>query len=113
MNDENAPFKEWLADFSQFVDEAAQKCAPKQRKWTRFRTQTIRRWLVNGLSELYETAIQYSKKRISSKEREKWSRLAAYIAQTINTVLNAYDEVKIEKAIYDLKEYVRKNVEAT
>ena len=44
-------------------------------------------------------------------QRERWSRLSAYIAQTINVIINAYDEVAIEKAISDLKEYVQKHVE--
>ena len=114
MNDEKAPFNKWLDDFRQFANETAQKCAPKPRKWKRFRTQTIRKWIVNNLSELYERAHKNSKNEgISLKDMEKWSRLSAYIAQTINVVLNAYDEVAIEKAIHDLKEYVRQHVETT
>jgi hypothetical protein len=112
MNEENAPFNEWLEDFRQFADETAQKCAPKQRKWVRFRTQTIRKWFVNSLSELYESALEQSKNtELTVTQKERWSRLTAYIAQTINVILNAYDEVAIEKAIHDLKEYVKKHVE--
>lgn len=45
------------------------------------------------------------------KEQEPWGRLAAYIAQTINTVTRSYDEVAIETAIKELKEYVRQHIE--
>ena len=45
-------------------------------------------------------------------DRERWTRLAAYIAQTINTVSRSFDSVKIEATLSELEEYVRENVEA-
>jgi len=32
--------------------------------------------------------------------------LAAYLGQTINTILNSYDEVKVEQTLCNLKQYV-------
>ena len=124
MNDENAPFTEWLDKFSGFLIHSYQneylstpKITPrkvkKKTRWVKFKTQAIRRELARGLGDLNEEALNHSKNlELTITQREKWSRLSSYISQTINTILNAYDEVAIEKAIYDLKEYVRKNVEA-
>lgn len=36
------------------------------------------------------------------KEREKWARLVAYIAQTINTIIAGHDEVEIEQTLDEL-----------
>ena len=123
MNDETTPFTEWLDKFDGFLNELCQKeylCiskittrkVKKKIRWFRFRPQSIRRELARGLGDLYEAALEYSKnKEMTITQRERWSRLSAYIAQTINVIINAYDEVAIEKAIHDLKEYVEKHVE--
>ena len=39
---------------------------------------------------------------LKPKEREKLARLAAYIAQTINAIIDSYNEIKIEKPLNDL-----------
>ncbi len=84
----------------------------KKIRWYKFTPQAIRRELARGLGDLYESALILSKKEeLTITQRERWSRLSAYIAQTINVIINAYDEVAIEKAIHDLKEYVQKHVE--
>ena len=123
MNDETTPFTEWLDIFNGFINELCQKeylCIPKitprkvkkKIRWFRFRPQAIRRELARGLGDLYEAALKISKnEELTITQRERWSRLSAYIAQTINVIINAYDEVAIEKAIHDLKEYVKKHVE--
>ena len=73
-----------------------------------------RQELARGLGDLYEEALKISKnEEMTITQRERWSRLSAYIAQTINVIINAYDEVAIEKAIHDLKEYVEKHVETS
>ena len=43
-------------------------------------------------------------------ERERWTRLSAYIAQTINTITRSYDSMKIEATISELEQYVEENV---
>jgi hypothetical protein len=68
--------------------------------------------LIKSLEKMYKRAISLSENNeLTPKEQEPWSRLAAYIAQTINNVTRAYDEVEIEKAIQELREYVRQHIE--
>ena len=77
----------------------------------RFSTQTIRKDLVRSLRQLHKLAQKYSKDDTQDPvSRERWGRLAAYTGQTINVILNAYDEVEIEKSLHDLKEYVKEHV---
>ena len=125
MNDETALFSEWIDEFKGFLRDSSQKGylyqpkittrkVRKKIKWYKFVPQKIRRELTRDLGELYDKAVANSKiKKLTVTQREKWFRLSAYIAQTINVILNAYDEVEIENAIHDLKEYVRKHVETT
>jgi hypothetical protein len=125
MNDETPPFTEWLDKFNGFLIHSYQneylstpkitlRKVKKKKRWIKFKTQAIRRELGRGLGDLYEEALKHCKNpELTVTQREKWSRLSSYIAQTINVILNAYDEVAIEKSIYDLKEYVRHHVETT
>ena len=123
MNYETTPFTEWLDKFNGFINDSYQKgrlfmpkITPRKVKktvrWYKFTPQAIRRELARGLGDLYEAALKISKnEELTITQRERWSRLSAYIAQTINVIINAYDEVAIEKAIRDLKEYVQRHVE--
>jgi hypothetical protein len=123
MNDETSPFNEWLDKFNGFINDSYQKGllfipkitprkVKKKVRWYKFTPQAIRRELARGLGDLYEEALKISKnEEMTITQRERWSRLSAYIAQTINVIINAYDEVAIEKAIHNLKEYVAKHVE--
>jgi len=121
MTEKNPRLQEWFEKLLQIDVEHIQKtrimarrARPKDSKirYPRFSTQMIRRDIVRGLIELYEKAIYFALSRsLSRKEREKWGRLAAYVGQTINTVIKTYDEVQIEKAIEELKEYVQKHAE--
>ena len=123
MNDETSPFNEWLDKFNGFINDSYQKGllfipkitprkVKKKVRWYKFTPQAIRRELARGLGDLYEAALKISKnEEMTITQRERWSRLSAYIAQTINVIINAYDEVAIEKAIHNLKEYVQKHVE--
>lgn len=45
------------------------------------------------------------------KERGRWGRLAAYVSQTINTIIDSYDELKIEEVLDEMKQYVKTNLE--
>ena len=110
MKDETAPSTEWLDEFKGFLRDSYQKGllfipkitprkAKKKTRWYKFAPQAIRRELARGLGDLYEAALKISKnEELTVTQRERWSRLSAYIAQTINVILNAYDEVAIEKS---------------
>ena len=114
---------EWLEKFKRFMDEASQyfiKKPSRKRpfreirkiKWHQFITQKIRREIVRGLGELYEIALNFAKNEVLDlRERERWSRIAAYIAQTINAILQTYDIMKIEKSIDELKQFVKLHLE--
>jgi hypothetical protein len=83
-----------------------------KKRWYKFVTQQIRRDLTRGLGELYEDALTFSKdEALSNTQREKWGRLAGSLAQTINTVTRTYDEIQVEKAITELREYVETHLE--
>jgi len=71
-------------------------------------TQIIREELINKLKEIMDFCYEKSvNPGINPKRREKWARLAAYIAQTINSILSAYDEQDIKKQIQLLKEKLK------
>jgi len=83
-----------------------------KKKWYRFTTQQIRRDLTRGLGDLYEDALTFSKdESLTISQRERWGRLAGFLVQTINTVTRTYDEIQLEKAITELREYVETHLE--
>ena len=117
MTEKNPRIQKWVEKLRQIEIETSQKTrvrprrASDKKRYSRFSTQMIRRDIVRSLIKLYEEALAFSlDENRDLKEREKWGRLAAYAAQTINTIIKTYDELKIEKAIEDLKEYVRQHV---
>ena len=112
MAEKNIRFQEWLERFNLLVDQSiaelrgikvkARRVREKKAvKWYSFPTQAICRDIVRGLGELYDIAFAKDKS-LDLKEREKWSRIAAFIAQTINTIIDSYDEIKIEKILDEL-----------
>jgi len=130
MTMKNPRLAQWLEKYRWFMDEAVQiltglyrEAVPTARrvrrrrdrftvKWRQFRTQRIRREIARILGDLLDLAVTYAKdETLNLKEREKWTRLAAYLGQTINTILNSYDEVKIEQTLDELKQYVKNHVE--
>ena len=71
-------------------------------------TQLEREKIIEKLKELFDLCHKNATdKRINAKRRERWARLAAYIAQTINSILNAYDEQDIKKQLELLKEKLK------
>ena len=120
MPEKNLRLQEWLERFNRLLDQSIAELhgikvkarrvrERKAVKWYSFPTQVIRRDIVRGLGELYDIAVAFAKdKSLDLKEREKWSRIAAFIAQTINTIINSYDEIKIEKSLDELKSRVEK-----
>ena len=80
-------------------------------KWRNFSTQSIRKDLVRSLGILFEQAIKIcSLESLEVKEREKWMRLSGYLAQTVNTLVRAYDANKIEETLTELEQYVEDNI---
>lgn len=126
ITEENALIREWVAIWADFRANHIQKCIPpstktslmdrrvrKPDKWHRFNTQIIRKEIARNLGVLHGMAFDIARNvDLPLSDRERWTRLAAYIAQTINTVSRSFDSVKIEATLSELEEYVRENVEA-
>jgi len=56
-------------------------------------TQNIRVKLISRLEELFNLAQANAKsQRLGIGQREKWAKVAAFIAQTINSLTQAFDE---------------------
>jgi len=82
-------------------------------------TRRIREQLLERLEEVFDLACKNAKSEgLGLPEREKWSRVASYVAQTINSVASGFDEQQIAKRIDVLERIVdeakarRKNQEA-
>jgi len=119
MNEETVGIREWLEKYRLFKREAVQELTglykeavqPRRMRWSQFRTQKIRREIARLLGDLLDLAVTFAKDDgLTLKEREKWTRLAAYLGQTINTILNSHDTVAIEKTLDKLNRYVEKHV---
>ncbi|MCW3981734.1 MAG: hypothetical protein NWE81_01260 [Candidatus Bathyarchaeota archaeon] len=72
-------------------------------------TQTIRARLVTNLEALMQQAMDHAKastkeKKKKTKHLREWSRLAAYISQTINSVLREYDEKEIKGRLTEIEQ---------
>ncbi len=125
---ENTLFDKWTQEITQFIEEIEQKCYPyntetlpephrtmtprrrreKNNKWFRFNTQTIRREIARGLGKFYDAALACAQDpELELSEREKWGRLTAYTAQTINAITTTYDDVRIEETLDELKQFVK------
>ena len=124
MNEENTRIREWLEKYNAFYNESIPKLhllykeyGPKSRRrrettrWYHFRTQSIRKEIARLLGDLLDLAVAFAKDNgLDLSERQKWTRLAAYLGQTINTTLNSHDTVAIEKTLDKLNRYVEKHV---
>ncbi len=83
----------------------------KNKKWYRFNPQHIRRDIARSLGELYDDALRSSRApELDTNERLNYGRLAAYTAQTINSITKTYDEVRIEETLEELKKFVKKHI---
>ena len=70
-------------------------------------TKVIREKMIRNLEELMDFAHKKSvDSEISPKARQSWARLEAYIAQTLNSIINDYDIVNIKKKLEELKRIV-------
>ena len=123
MSEENRRIEEWLGKFALFhhrsiaklyrIKGRTRRVEDKEKvKWYHFPTQVIRKDIVRGLGELYDRALSFAKdESLALREREKWARLAAYIAQVINTIIDSYDTIQIEKTLDELKQFVKTTLE--
>ena len=71
-------------------------------------TQRIRAKLMKSLEGMFEVAEGFAKdKNLKLKQRQVWSRIAAYIGQVINSLAKSFDEAKISKQLDELERMIR------
>jgi len=74
-------------------------------------TQQVRESLVEDLKKLLDQAVREGhasteEKSRKTKQLREWSRLAAYIGQTINAILKEYDEKEIKQRLKRIESQV-------
>jgi len=70
-------------------------------------TQRIREKTLNRLEELFDIAEGMAKsKNVKMKQRQIWARIAAYIAQIMNSVALSFDERQIDVQLDELERLV-------
>ena len=81
-------------------------------------TQQMRTKTLNNLQELFDLATELAKgnlktqtqggeqQRITLKQRQMWTRVAAYIAQIINSVASGFDERQIDHDLEKLEKLI-------
>ena len=77
------------------------------RKILRFDTQRIRFELVKKLRDIFNAAHVLAQNReLSLVERHRWARVAAYCAQTIDSLCEKFDERQIDRDLAELERLV-------
>ena len=70
-------------------------------------TQKLRRKTLQGLEELFNMAEKMAKtNNLKLKQRQMWTRVAAYIAQIINSVASGFDEKQIDEDLNKLEKLI-------
>jgi hypothetical protein len=84
-----------------------QKRIQKLRATFKLDTQQLRYNLINRLTELFNAASHLAKSReLELKDRQEWTRIAGYIAQTIESVSKGYDERQIDSELAELERMI-------
>jgi len=89
------------------------------RRTVQIDTQQIRSKALKDLGELFELAMALARgevktqteggktERVTLKQRQMWARIAAYVAQIMNSVATGFDERQIDKNLDELERMVR------
>jgi ArsR family metal-binding transcriptional regulator len=79
----------------------------KLRASFRFDTQQLRYSVINRLTEMFNAASHLAKSRdLELKDRQVWTRIAGYIAQTIESMSKGYDERQIDSELEELEKMI-------
>ncbi|MEM2127828.1 MAG: hypothetical protein QXH67_06370 [Candidatus Bathyarchaeia archaeon] len=68
-------------------------------------TQKIRIKLISQLEQLFDYAVVMAGK---AENREDWMKVASYIAQTINSISNSFDETRFNEDLQRLRDLIEK-----
>jgi hypothetical protein len=84
----------------------------------KFDTDRLRRKTIAGLEQLFDIANDYARGRVkwqtrdgrvekvTIKQRQMWARIAAYIAQIMNTIAQGIDERQLDQDLDKLEKLV-------
>ena len=73
----------------------------------RVHTQQLRGKLLKSLEELYDLAYDLARNRnIDLSVRNRWARVAAYCAQTIECIAKGFDERQLDEDLNELERLV-------
>jgi len=79
----------------------------KLRAEVKIDTQKIRDETIKALQELFTLAKnQAQNENTKPKQRQNWTRIAAYICQVINTIATRFDEHQIDQDLAKLEELI-------
>jgi len=79
----------------------------KLRTEVKIDTQKLRDETIKNLQELFTLAkSQAQNENIKLKQRQNWTRIAAYICQVINTIAKGFDERQIDEDLAKLEELI-------
>jgi hypothetical protein len=79
----------------------------KLKETVKVNTQRLRGKALEGLEELFDLAQAMAKsKNVKFKQRQIWARIAAYIAQIINSVASGFDERQIDADFDELERLI-------
>ena len=77
------------------------------RRILRLDTQRIRTELISKLRDIFNAAHALAQNHeVDLREREKWARVAAYAAQTIESLCEKFDEKQIDRGLVELERLV-------
>ena len=81
-------------------------------------TQRVRKTTLNSLEEIFNLAVSLAKGdiktqkvgrsqvKVSLKQRQFWARIAAYVAQVMNSIAHGFDERDLDAQLDELERLV-------
>jgi len=77
------------------------------RRIVRIDTQKIRQDMLENLQELFYLAKKHAQNsKLKVPQRQKWVRIASYVAQVINSLTKSFDEAEITKELEQLEKMI-------
>jgi len=77
------------------------------RRILRLNTRRIRKRLLTRLGDIFTEAQAHAQdQQLDLKEREKWARASAFVAQTIDELCSKFDEQQIDADLAELERLV-------
>ena len=79
----------------------------KIRRIAKVDTQKIRENMLLNLQELFTLAKEQAQnKKLALPQRQKWVRVASYVAQVINSLTKSFDEAQVTKDLERLEKLI-------